>query len=240
MSQNSLPKQDCDIANILFTIGLVYYKMKKYNDALTQFFDALKIYEKTLPRGHRRITNVFGEIVRAYKAMGNYPTAFGYCERKLGELRENLGKTHCSVGRMLLIMGEIHLDYKEHKDAFSYFQKAQIVFEKCIPPEKIQLKHCLNQMALVCHKQHDFKSSLKYLMKMLVIARKIYAPNHLEIARTLRSIGVTYTNLKNYHQAMAYLSDALILYKEKFSNDHEEVKKITSEIMQLKQLLMDK
>jgi tetratricopeptide (TPR) repeat protein len=222
--QNILPKQNLEIGNIYHLIGSVYYRMKKYDDALKYYFDALKQYDKLLLVGHREFPNLFGDIVNVYKAKKNLNSAFEYCEEKLNELREKLGRTHPSVGRMYVITADIHCTCDEDEDALRYLQKALMIFEECIPAEKKQLLICYNRFGIVYTRRRMFKEGLEHFQRALQISKKIFSRNHPELARSLFHVGAAYLSLENYDQARTHLMKARDIFQSKFSDDHEDVK----------------
>jgi tetratricopeptide (TPR) repeat protein len=222
--QNILPKQYLEIGYIYHLIGSVYYRMKRYDDALKYYLDAFEQYDKLLLVGHWKFPDLIGNIVNVYKAQNDFHSAFKCCKEKLNELREKLGSTHPSVGRMYVITADIHCTCDEDEDALRYLQKALMIFEECIPAEKKQLLICYNRFGIVYTRRRMFKEGLEHFQRALQISKKIFSRNHPELARSLFHVGAAYLSLENYDQARTHLMKALVIFQSKFFDDHEEVK----------------
>ncbi|CAF1166857.1 unnamed protein product [Adineta ricciae] len=215
MRLSLLPKEHSTTALSIRKIGTVFYQEKDYDRARQQYNFALNIYQKTLPVGHPSMNALYSEIVNVHMAKQEHTIAFTFCEEKLDELRQTVGETHVSVGKILYLKGTIYQDENQDDEALIQYEYALKIYEKCIPPEQEHVKSCCNNIAQINYRKNNFIEALELYKKALEIARKIYLPVHPEIANMLMNIGSIYLKIENYEESISHLKDALGIFHKK-------------------------
>jgi tetratricopeptide (TPR) repeat protein len=156
--------------------------------------------------------------------------AFNFCEQKLAELREHVGEQHSSVGQLLCVMGKIYQDKNEDQAALTQYERALLIFEKCIPSEQERAKSCYNLIGVICFQKENFDKALECHTKALEIARKIYLLENPEVIYALRNVGLVHLKLKNYKKSIEYLADALKASRDRLFPDMENIQ-ITQKLL---------
>ncbi len=107
------------IADIINSIGHVYYKMGDYQSARGQFHDAVDLYKKLLDK-HESTANCCHILAVTYLAMESYPEALEFCQQALTMRMELLGE-HVHTANSFYFLREIHCKIGDYRSAVGAF-----------------------------------------------------------------------------------------------------------------------
>lgn len=105
-------------------IGIMYFDLKLYGDAIINFENAQTIWKKTYPDGHPNEALALLNLGRTYGMMKNTKAALEYYEKALAIFRKNYGDKHPDIAIVYNQTGSIKLDENKYEEALSDFQKA--------------------------------------------------------------------------------------------------------------------
>jgi len=90
-------------------IGLMYFNLKLYGDAINNFESALSIWRKKYPEGHSNEALVLVNLGRAYQQLKNDKAAIEYYEKALVLYKKNYGNKHPDIAVVYNQIASIHI-----------------------------------------------------------------------------------------------------------------------------------
>jgi CHAT domain-containing protein len=105
-------------------IGLMYFELKLYGDAIINFENARSIWKKTYPAGHPNEALVLLNLGRTYTMMKNTPTALEFYNQALAIFKKSYGTKHPDIAIVYNQTGSIKLEENKYEDALDDFQQA--------------------------------------------------------------------------------------------------------------------
>jgi len=73
-------------------LGCIYYRMKRYEDALKHFLYSLSVKLAIVPAQHSSLAKTYANLASVYKALGSGNEALSY-EQKAATLRRQVSQT---------------------------------------------------------------------------------------------------------------------------------------------------
>ncbi len=105
-------------------IGLMYFNLKLYGDAVVNFETAQAIWKKTYPGGHPNEAISLINLGRTYTQMKNTKAALEYYEKALSIYKKNYGEKHPDISVVYNQTGYIKLEDNKYEAALNDFQNA--------------------------------------------------------------------------------------------------------------------
>ncbi|MBI3482014.1 MAG: CHAT domain-containing protein [Bacteroidetes bacterium] len=105
-------------------IGLMFFELKLYGDAIINFENAQAIWKKRYPEGHSNEALSLLNLGRTYAKMKNTKAALEYYEKALSIYRKNYGSKHPDIAVVYNQTGYLKLDENKYEAALSDFQNA--------------------------------------------------------------------------------------------------------------------
>ena len=194
---NNLP----ELATSLYSYGVNYVKLDKFNLAIKNFNQALEIREKT--DDLEGVSSIYNELGHINFLKNDINKAIEFLEKCVEIDRQNNDKN--GLGYSYSNLGAFYLNKNEIDLALEYQEKA---LELRLSTGNEQLiARTYNNLANIYSVNNDFDRAVKYYLKSLEIKKKYN--NQYEIAVTLNNIGDTYLDyLGNEHQAYMYLKQS--------------------------------
>jgi len=184
------------IAGAEEALGANYIYKSDFQNALANYFAALKIYEELDLK--KNITLVCIGIGWAYNCQGNYPLALEYDFKAL-KMAEELDYKALAV-RLNGNIGNVYADLADYQLALQYSLKAVKMAEEM--GNKQFIESISPTIAEVYAAQGDYPRGLEYCFKSLKIAEEIV--DKQSVAMTSALIGLIYAKQHDYSQAVAY------------------------------------
>jgi CHAT domain-containing protein/Tfp pilus assembly protein PilF len=105
-------------------IGLMYFNLKLYGDAVVNFESSQAIWEKTYPNGHPNEAISLINLGRTYTQMKNTKAALEYYEKALMIYKKSYGEKHPDIAVVYNQTGYIKLEDNKYEVALTDFQNA--------------------------------------------------------------------------------------------------------------------
>jgi CHAT domain-containing protein len=105
-------------------IGLMYFNLKLYGDAVVNFESSGAIWKKTYPNGHPNEAISLINLGRTYTQMKNTKAALEYYEKALSIYKKSYGEKHPDIAVVYNQTGYIKLEDNKYEDALTDFQRA--------------------------------------------------------------------------------------------------------------------
>ncbi|CAF1589657.1 unnamed protein product, partial [Didymodactylos carnosus] len=212
----------------LAKIGIIYEENKDYDRALNYYRQQYELNEKYIPTNNQELITNFNWIIDVYKKNDDYDSALDYCRENLTNIPEG---NHLRSGHILKAIAHLLLIKDEREQAWQYYQKALVSFEKCHPSENLAMIDCLKMLSAFYADECQFDQALAKRKKLLNLQKQIY-PLSLDLAFSYRFIGEIYFEMKMYTDALYYFTKALKLY-ETFDEQQDTIGEIQINIAYL-------
>jgi signal transduction histidine kinase/CheY-like chemotaxis protein len=191
------------IALIHFDLGLCHAIENGFRKALTEFNEALTLFEQLDDRaGAVKCTS---EISRIYFKLGDCPSALDNIFKSLRiqtELKNEDGIAWCDNE-----IGKIYIHLQDYEKAIEHFRKAMKIYE-----ERKNKKEMVNSFFLLgnAYNWMDEHEKAEYYL-----LRSLNGLDHLADidtkAKTLGSLAILYTKLKQFDKALNFFHESLDL-----------------------------
>ena len=205
-------------------IGVVYYELGRYNEALDCFSKSLDI-AKSLSQNmeHPLIAQISGFIGMTLSNLGELSSAFEYFILSLEMWKGIFGteavyptisRLHGSIGLLYLKMGKYEL-------AVEHMKSGVDMAEKLYGKNNFFLADCYLNISLVYCEQKKFAMANEYFTKSMdaLEASKCDIGENLIAAQLLDQIGTVHLALGNNADALQHFLKSLNVLKKYFGED---------------------
>lgn len=184
-----------DSARLLNSAGTVYMQNDQYDEALSTFFDLLKLSE--------RLNNKKGKG-DAYNNIGNIYYHLGDYDHALRYYRLALKFTTGDRTGIYNNLGLIYYETDSMKKSLDYYEKALKELKK--KGNELHMAIIYHNLALVYSAEKDFTKSIDNLRLALEIFRKLHKQKNM--ANTYNNIARAYYKQEHFNEAQVYLDSA--------------------------------
>ncbi|MFD2726641.1 tetratricopeptide repeat-containing sensor histidine kinase [Hyunsoonleella rubra] len=184
------------ISSTLRTLGVAYFEIGEFTQALSYYEKALKISKET--NDEASTSRCLMNIGNVHLSNGNYPVAIDYLNQSL-KISERINDT-LMISFSLNNLGLIYRNLENFEKAISFSEKA-LEIQKNIGNKK-GMAETLNSLGLLYIKIKDYEKAKKTLKEALTISQNINS-EYIE-GFTLNNIGYVYLNLKDYDKSLEY------------------------------------
>ena len=189
--------------NFQGNVGLAYYSLINYDEAISHIKKAIKLSDKT-GKAKEKMRNL-GNLALCYRDMHDYENALKYDEKAL-VLSQQL-KDRNSEGLWYRNMGSVYQMMGDYKLAFENYKKSlSIAIET---GDKYTEWLALFGVALSEYNLGNYRNSLDYYNKTLKLA--IETGNRWAECRCYNGIGSVYTKQSEYLRALEFNEKGLAL-----------------------------
>ena len=191
---------------ILWQIGVSYYYMSKYKEALEHFEQNLQILRDLGDRKNESFTlNYIGLV---YKSISDYPKALDYYEKSLN-IRRELGDLQ-GEAMTLSNIGVVYVRLHDFDRALEYYFKSLEIRRQL--GDKLGLAQTLNNIGIAYDDLLEYSRAIQYYEQSLAISREL-GNKRLE-AQVLNNLGVTCYHCKDNLRAIEYYQQGLNIFRE--------------------------
>jgi signal transduction histidine kinase/allophanate hydrolase subunit 1 len=193
-------------AQSLNNIGVGYYFLQDYDNALDYFKQALEIRrklgdKKEIVASLNNIGIVYDEINDFEKALDYYLQSLQYFE----DLEDEVG-----TAVTLHNVGVVYESLSNYNKSLEYLLRALKLYEEI--GDKTGVASSYGNIGIVYKDLSNYDKSLEYHLKSLKISREIGDKNG--IANSLDNIGIIYETLNNYDKAIEYYLQSMEIEEE--------------------------
>jgi signal transduction histidine kinase/CheY-like chemotaxis protein/HPt (histidine-containing phosphotransfer) domain-containing protein len=191
------------IALVHFELGLCHAGENNYRRSLTEFNEALMLYEQMDER--TGMVKCLSEISGIYFKLGDCPSALENIFKSLSiqtELKNDDGVAWCDNE-----IGKIYIHLQNYGKAIEHFRKALKIYEE--KKNKKEMVHCFFLLGNAYNWMDEFEKAEYYLLRSM---NGIEQMNDIDTkAKTLGSLAILYTKLKQFDKALNFFHESLDL-----------------------------
>lgn len=159
-------------------IGVVYYNLSEYDDALKYYGKALEIRKKVLGAKHPDTANSYNNIGIVYYDLGKYKDALKYYKDALKIQEKVLGEEHPDTATSYNNIGSADCKLGKYDKALDNFTKALKIQEKVLGEEHTDTAMTYHNIGSVDRKLGKYDEALEYYDKALEIFQSELGNEH--------------------------------------------------------------
>ena len=199
------------IAKSYYQVGASYFTMADYSNALSCYFEALKIYEKLNDKFQQGV--LLNSIGNIHTELNDFKNALSFLTRS----RQLAVEIKDSIGMALLDtdIGILYSHQHKHDEAIASFTKGISMLE--FLKDTGELINALNNLGVTYKKAGRYGEALKSYQLSYYYMLLRNPQDAVGIAKMKSNIGIVYVQLKNYEMAEQYLNEA-IAFAKRFNN----------------------
>jgi adenylate cyclase len=198
--------QKKDMAGCYENIGLCYYKLDKYSDAIEWFQKALDLQREL--GNLEAVASSLNNIGLNYKMRGNYDKAIDFYEQTI-RIDEELGKGN-EIAKTLNNIGMVYRVWGKYDKAIDYFERSLNL--KSSLKDQPGVSKTLNNMGLVYTDWKKYDQAILNFRESLKIVESLN--NEGEAAIRLNNLGRVYFYKNQYDTALAYFEKTLAIQEK--------------------------
>ncbi len=182
-------------------IGLCYYQLDRYTEAIEWFQEALAVQREN--GDLESVANTLNNIGLNYKMRGNYDKAIEFYEQTI-RIDEELGKGN-DIAKTLNNIGMVYRNWGKYDRAIEYFERSLRL--RTTLNDRAGMSKSLNNLGLVYSEWQKFDQAILNFRESLKIEQSLN--NTGEIAIRMNNLGRVYFFMKQYDTALAYFERTL-------------------------------
>lgn len=195
-----------DLANIYIKIGNNYCIQSKYDEALKNDLEALRIY-KSLDDSHG-LSDAYHNLGIVYYYLGSLDKALEFSQNAL-KIREKLSN-RVLISKSLNNIAMIYMNMENNDLALEYYQKALKLMDELNNTGDMAIT--LSNIGITYKQKGEFQKAINSYLKSLDLYNQFNDDRNK--SRLLACLGATYTELNKFDKAESYLEQGLSLAKK--------------------------
>ncbi|MBO4565836.1 MAG: tetratricopeptide repeat protein, partial [Bacteroidales bacterium] len=153
----------------LYNMGIAYWMMADYDNALKYQGEALELRKATLGMNHLETAQSYNDIGILYYEMADYESASQHFETALAIRRTLYGEEHPDLAESLLNIGQVYFQQGYLDKALEYYEKSLAIRDKALGETHPDVAYCYSSIGNVYFSMGDSDKSLEYCYKALDI-----------------------------------------------------------------------
>jgi tetratricopeptide (TPR) repeat protein len=209
---------------IFSLLGLVYEKLKQYDDALDNYLKSIDLLKLEFSGGiSLRIADEYYKIASIYLNQKNYSQSIENYKHVLKIRKELLVSNHPSIAKCLLDLADINYKLGKHDESLKSYKDALRILNKNNYNDQTDLVHILNMIGNIHFSTGQFEEALKNYKEALRIKRESNinsSNNTINKAMILNNMGLVLSRLDKCNESLEHFKEALTLKKESLVENH--------------------
>jgi CHAT domain-containing protein/Flp pilus assembly protein TadD len=197
-----LPSDDPLLAESLFNVASLHFRLGSYELAEPLFKESLEIREKRLAADDLDLARSLNSLAGLYQAMGDYGRAEDLFKRALDIRMKKLGPDNAVVAGTMKNLGLNYKDKRDYAKAEELLLRSLNIYKKVLGREDHPaIASVQNALAVVCQEQGDLDRAEQFYKPALETQQKAFSPDNPELANTLHNLAVLYLLKKDFAKA---------------------------------------
>jgi tetratricopeptide (TPR) repeat protein len=212
-----------DVANVLVMLANINKKVRKFNESMQHYTEALGIYKGCNGSVHETVAETLCSMASLKRSTHHYEEAISLYDKAIA-IYKSL-QTHPS--KVAQILGSIGAVYEKRKmlDEALIRYEAALSLQKEIYGGEIhsEVANSMTNMAVILKNQKNYSLSHLYYQKSLEIRKALYGSNHPDVAQSMNNLAALLYIEKKYDMARKLYEDSLAILTELYGHDNLDV-----------------
>ena len=220
MSLQLFPKEEAGYGNNLNNMGLIYFRMGRYDKAMDYFTQAYRVKKRHLPENHPEHTSTISNMGLACYSGGQYAEAEKYLLQAIELQKELQANNPRPYANSLVNIGYLYSDMGDYDKALHYIQMGSELLGSIVGKNHLDYAASIFTIGKLYLSKGDYANAVLYGKKALTIQQN-QDKKHPESVAVLIHIGKSYIMSKDYTNAQSLLNEAKDLAKQLQGEQHE-------------------
>lgn len=220
MSLQLFPKEKAGYGNNLNNMGLIYFRMGRYDKALDYFIQAYEVKKRFLPEKHPDHTSTISNMGVACYSGGQYAEAEKYLLQAIELQKELQANNPRPYANSLVNIGYLYSDMGDYDKALHYIQMGSELLGSIVGKNHLDYAASIFTIGKLYLSKGDYANAVLYGKKALTIQQN-QDKKHPESVAVLIHIGKSYIMGKDYANAQTLLNKAKDMAKLLQGEEHE-------------------
>lgn len=212
-----LGRETVEMANLLFTKGIIFSSMGDYEQALELHTRTLELRIKLFGHQYRDVSDSYNNLGIVCYYLGRYQQSLNYHQRALEIRNKIFGPDHSVAASSYTNIGVVYRAKGEYDEALQYYEKALKIQIKALGDDHPRVATIYHNIGVVFDLRGDYETALEYYTKALRIREAAFGNDHPDVANTYNDIGNLFNNKKDYDRSLQYHRKALEIRLKKFT-----------------------
>ena len=214
------PKGEAGYGNNLNNMGLIYYRMGRYDKAMDYFIQAYEVKKRYLPENHPELGTSISNMGLASHYGGQYAEAEKYLLQAIELQKELQVNNPRPYANSLVNLGYFYSDMGDYDKALHYTQMGSELLGSIVGKEHLDYAASIFTIGKLYLSKGDYTNAVVYGKKALTIQQN-QDKKHPESVAVLIHLGKSYIMSKDYTNAQNLLNEAKDLAKLLLGEQHE-------------------
>jgi serine/threonine protein kinase/tetratricopeptide (TPR) repeat protein len=192
-------------ARILYTVGKAYAKLGLYEEARTQFDDALAARTRVLGATSLPVAETELELAGVTAARGEFAASDGHYARALAIRESLLGREHPLVARVAYGIGSLRWEQGKLDEAEAQYRRALRIDERSTA-NWAEMAEDLMGLGILYGQRNAYAQAESLMKRSIAVQEQHLGPDDSNISSSLNNLGGIYSLMGHY-------ADALPLYE---------------------------
>ena len=204
-------------------LGNVLYYETRYQEAMHQYRQVLRMLDKTPKSSPRHRARLLSSIGDTYHQLSDYDSAKSYLHRAADIHRQTTDSANAYRVDDLTMLANTYLRTESLDTAEGYIQQALSMAEKIYGPQSGELEYILALASRIAKKKQQFKMAIQYGKRALQINQKQFGMQHLYTAQRMNTVGLVYRDFGRMEKAGHYFQKALNIKQTHYPHEKKSI-----------------
>lgn len=213
MRQNTLDRNDPDLAETYYEMGSLYDHKGEFSKALDFYNKSIQTWRNITPTNHSKLASIYTSTGTVHMNINEYSKGLEYYKNSLKHEQKSLPLNYSKLASAYSNIGIIYKNMTQYTNALEYFLKALKASEQAPTLSRPWVSNIYKNIALLHKNMGDYPKALEFSHKMLQFQQGYIPPRHPALGDTYCQIALMHYNMQEYSQALDYYFKALDMYQ---------------------------
>lgn len=205
------------------TLGQIYHKLGRFDEAGQLLGDALDVYRELHPGDDPETAWRINNLAMIHLEQGDWPAAEGLFRDALA-MRRRLGQGETAeIVTNLNNLATVLLYRGAYEEAEALYRRGLEIRVDAHGRDSLYVSYSLRSLGALHHAAGDFEKAEPLLLEALEIRRREYGPEDRRVASVLRLLGDVAAGAGETWRAEEYYHQALGIQRRRLGHEHVEV-----------------
>jgi tetratricopeptide (TPR) repeat protein len=204
-------------------LGQAYYQQGKYELAIKEYKESIKIKKVMLGLFHTEVATCYNNLAVIFDQQGDYSSALNYYRKTLIITKENYGANHPEIAIIYNNMGNISQKEGNLEKSLRLYENA-LKIKKNRAEDKDSVSATLyNNLALIHSLEGKYIEAAGFYEQALDIKMLTLGKDHPDTAVILNNLASMYSKQGKHEKAVEYYKRSLHIYKKTYGKIHHMI-----------------
>lgn len=222
LEEAALGPKSSNVAEMLGTLGLVYFQLAKIDQARTILERALNIRQEVFGPDSVEAADSLTLLGRVWMAKGAYGKSENMLKLALTVREGAFGAKHVAVGETLMYLAMVQGLQMRLQEALATQARAVQIFDEDPKAPPIEHSMALTSYGVILIRNGEFAKGKPFIERALLVQEGSLGSSHPIVARTLDHLADVEMKMGHPEQALSLAKRAMKIREDRLGSDHPE------------------